>query len=79
MTDTFSQTQDIFRQVFKSDALEIQETTTASDISAWDSLNHIRLVSALEAHFGIKFALGELQKLKNVGMMVDLIEKKLAG
>ena len=28
---------------------------------------------------GIKFALGELQELKNVGDMVDLMEAKLAS
>lgn len=32
---------------------------------------------AIEKQFGIKFAFGELQGLKNVGEMITLIEKKI--
>lgn len=36
----------------------------------------VRLVVAIEKHFGIKFAFGELQDLKNVGEMAELIAEK---
>jgi acyl carrier protein len=45
-----------------------------------DSLNHIKLVSAIEKEFVIKFALGELMvlmELKDVGAMIDLMLEKL--
>lgn len=70
--------QDIFRDIFDEDDLEIQDTTSADDIEDWDSLNHINLVSAVEKKFKIRFALGELQSLKDVGAMIDLMEKKLS-
>ena len=38
----------------------------------------VRLVVAIEKHFGIKFAFGELQDLKNVGEMAELIAEKVA-
>ena len=41
------------------------------------SLNHINLVSAIEVEFKIKFTLGELMVLKDVGVMVNLILEKL--
>jgi acyl carrier protein len=67
----------IFREVFDDGTLTIKRETTADDIDDWDSLSHLNLVIAVEMKFGVKFALGELQSLKNVGEMVDLVGKKL--
>jgi len=75
--DTLTRITPIFRQVFEDDGIVIKRESTADDIDAWDSLSHINLVIAIEMEFNIRFALGELQALKNVGEMVDLIEKKI--
>lgn len=69
--------QEIFRDVFDDEELVICRETTASDIPEWDSLMHISLVSAIEKFFKVKFALGELQDLKNVGDMIDLVSSKI--
>lgn len=69
--------QEIFRDVFDMQELVICRETTASDIQEWDSLMHISLVSAIEKYFKVKFALGELQDLKNVGDMIDLVSSKI--
>ena len=37
--------------------LIIADDTTADDIEDWDSLEHINLITAIEQHFGIKFAM----------------------
>jgi acyl carrier protein len=42
-------------------------------VEGWDSLAHINLVTNIEQEFNVRFALGELAKLRNVGEMVDLI------
>ena len=67
----------IFRQVFDDDGITLTRSTTADDIDDWDSLTHMNLVMAVEVGFKVKFALGELQSLRNVGDMLDLINKKL--
>jgi acyl carrier protein len=74
---TIEKLQSIFREVFDDDSLEISEETTASDVDGWDSLSHINLVLSVEMAFGIRFALGELEELKNVGDMFKLINKKM--
>ena len=71
--EVFSGIQDIFRDIFDVDDLVISNTTNSDEIEDWDSLNHINLVSAIEKEFKIKFALGELMTLKDVGAMVDLM------
>lgn len=68
----------VFRQVFDDNSIVISRNSTADDIDDWDSLTHMNLVIALELRFKIKFALGELQTLKNVGEMLDMINKKLS-
>jgi len=67
------QMQEIFRDVFEDNSIVISDDTNAEDIDEWDSFNHINLVSAIEQKFGIKFALGELQELENVGDMIKLM------
>lgn len=66
----------IFRTVFDDDGIVISRTTTADDIEEWDSLTHMNLVMAVELHFKVKFALGELQALRNVGDLADMIDRK---
>lgn len=68
-----------FQQVFDDSDISLSRDTTADDIAGWDSLSHMNLIVAMELKFKIKFALGELQKLKNVGQMADLITKKVAA
>mgnify|MGYP001596566074 CR=1 FL=1 len=70
--------QSIFRDVFDISTLTIMDQTNSNDIDDWDSLNHINLVTAIEKDFSIKFALGELKNLKNVGEMLSLIERKIS-
>lgn len=69
--------QPIFQDVFDDEDLVVTNESNAKNIDDWDSLSHIRLVVAIEKQFGIKFAFGELQGLKNVGEMITLIEKKI--
>lgn len=67
----------IFKNVFENDNLVITEITSASDIEEWDSLTHVMLISAVEKHFNIRLKFGDIIKFKNVGDMVDLLERTL--
>jgi acyl carrier protein len=75
--EIFNEVQDIFRDIFDDDNMVIEDKTNSDDIEEWDSLNHINLVSAIEKEFEIRFALGELIALKDVGAMIDLMTEKL--
>lgn len=65
---------DVFRLVFDDEELVIGPKTTAKDIEAWDSLSHVQLVVAVEKRFGVRFNLGEVVALENVGQMMDVIK-----
>lgn len=68
----------ILQDVFDDDTLVATPELTAHDVKDWDSVNHITLVVAIEEEFHIKFKTAELEKMKNVGQMVEHIESKLA-
>lgn len=64
---------EVFRDVFDDEEIVVNDATTSKDIEDWDSLEHINLVSAVEQAFGIKFSMGQVVTMKNVGEMVDII------
>lgn len=66
-------TNEVFHDVFDDDSIIVTATTVADDIEDWDSLEHINLVVAIEERFNIKFTMGEVTGMKNVGEMVDII------
>jgi acyl carrier protein len=67
----------IMREVLELPDLNVTTATSAADVDEWDSMTHIQLISEIERKYKVRFALGELQALKNVGDMIGLIEKKL--
>ena len=68
---------EVFRDVFDDEEIVVNDSTTSSDIEDWDSLEHINLVSAVEQAFGIKFSMGQVVTMKNVGEMVDIILRQV--
>ena len=71
--EVFAALDEVFQDEFDDDTLHVTDATTADDIEDWDSLEHINLVVAVERRFGIKFTMGEVNGMKNVGEMVDII------
>ncbi|NPD86986.1 acyl carrier protein [Lentimicrobium sp. L6] len=66
----------VFRKIFNNNSLIISNELTANDVEGWDSLTHMLLVSEVENTFSIKFKLKDLNKMKNVGDMVEIISSK---
>ena len=75
--EVFEKINEVFRNVFEDDDITVNDETTAADIEDWDSLEHINLVNAIEQEFGIKFNMGQIVSMKNVGEMADIIMEKL--
>ena len=68
---------EVFQDVFDDDSITVNAETTADDIEDWDSLEHINLIAAVELEFGIKFNMGQVVTMKNVGEMADIILSQL--
>ena len=71
--EVFVKLNEVFQDVFDDESITVTETTTADDIEEWDSLEHINLLAAVEQEIGMKFNMGQVVSMKNVGEMADII------
>jgi acyl carrier protein len=44
------------------------------DVPGWDSFNYVNFIVAVEAEYGIKFRIAEIESFPNVGAIVKAIE-----
>ena len=65
--------EEIFRDNFDDDELELTRETTADDIEDWDSLEQINLLTTIGKKYGVKFSIDDVKGLAHVGDMVDLV------
>lgn len=75
--EVFEKLNEVFQEVFDDENIAVDEATTSADIDDWDSLEHINLIVAVENCFGIKFNMGEVSTMKNVGAMADIIQERI--
>ncbi|MBF0465644.1 MAG: acyl carrier protein [Nitrospirae bacterium] len=64
----------IFFEVFEVSGITMD--TVLNDIESWDSLNHMKLIAALEGAFSIRFTFPEIVKLLSVKKIYETIESK---
>jgi acyl carrier protein len=69
----------IIRDVLDTPDLAVTEATSADSVEGWDSFNHINIVVAVESHFGVKMHTAEIEELRNVGDLVELVHEKLGA
>lgn len=69
-----SRLQQVFRAVFGPEVSRLSEDDSPATIKGWDSLNHVYLMVALEAEFGVRFDADEITNLTSVGA----IQRRLA-
>ena len=66
----------IFRDILKNENITLTPETTAKDVDGWDSLTNMRLITAIEKHYNIRFGLREILKFKHVGDLCASIQAK---
>ena len=75
--EVYARLKEVFVDVFDDESIEISDSTVSTDVEGWDSLMHITLIGVIEDEFDIKFDMDDLPKMKNVGVMVDMIQEKI--
>lgn len=75
--EILAQLNNIFRDEFDNDKINVGFDSTAKEVEEWDSLSHVQLIVAIEKHFKIRFASREIQAWQNVGQMIDTVASKL--
>jgi acyl carrier protein len=66
----------VILKVLQLDEWDIADETLAAQIPGWDSLMHVNVILAIEKHFKVRFSNIEIIKLKNIGDLQRLLDKK---
>jgi acyl carrier protein len=69
----------ILADVLDNDSLQLTEASTADEVADWDSINQVKLLIGLENELKFRFSSNEVEGLKNVGALIDVVERKLAA
>ena len=72
-----SQVREVMAGVLDVEAGEIVDGFRRDDASAWDSMNHLRLISALEEAFGIRFTMKEVGEMESFGDVRQRVAERL--
>lgn len=70
---------EVLCDTFGLDEEEISQNMSNDSIASWDSLNHLRLVSALEQEFDIRLTMEEINSMTNYEKIVEYVGKHLQG
>lgn len=65
--------------VLQLDDYDISDTTVATDVPGWDSLAHVRVLAAVEKAFDIRFRSLEVLRIRNVGELQAMVDRKTGG
>ncbi len=67
---------EIFNDVFMRDDMTLTPELSAKDVAGWDSFKQIEIMVSVEERFGIKLNTREIDSLRNVGDLAEVITKK---
>jgi len=78
-TPVLSRVSVLVADVFQIPVEDIRPESSPDSIEAWDSLQHLNLVLAIEQEFGIQFTPEEIEQLLSVELIAALVAEKLAA
>ena len=77
MNSTFAQVQAIASDIFGVPAGKITPDSSPETIEAWDSMQHLNLVLAIEEKFGVQLAPEDIEQMKTIAATASLVGKRL--
>jgi acyl carrier protein len=69
---TLERVSKVFSEVFEWDA-QLSRQTAPEDVTGWDSLGHLKLVSGLEEEFGVRLEVDDIMEMTSVGRILDIV------
>jgi acyl carrier protein len=69
---------EIFADLFELETGQVTAGLQREAVRLWDSLNHLRLISAIEERYGVKFSMAEIESIDGVPRLLALLEQRTA-
>lgn len=58
---------------------QVTRDTSPESVEAWDSVQHLNIVLSLEQEFGVSVPPEDIDRLKSVGDIVDMVQRTSGG
>lgn len=78
-TDLDSRIREVMAEVLEIEPGEIGEELRRDGTPQWDSISHLRMVTALEEAFGIRFTMKEVGEMERFTTVRRLVAEHLQG
>jgi len=65
----------IVSDVFEMDEKDLTDEHSPDNVETWDSMNHLKLVTAIENEYNMKLSMREIQSMVSVGDIKKIINK----
>ena len=72
--DLRSRLSEVFDDVLGYDGI-ITDDLSLDSLESWDSLGHVNLLMGIQMEFSIKFSIEEMQAIKSVKDIIQLVQK----
>ena len=69
----------IFADILDVNEEKITETFGPNDAAMWDSMNNLRLITALEEEFNIQLTMGEIREMDSFGKIKEVVGRHLSN
>ncbi len=69
----------ILRDILLDDSIALSMQTRRDDVPGWDSFAYINFIVAVEAEFGLKFRVGDVESFPDVGAIVTEVTRITAA
>lgn len=66
----------IMQKIFENPNIHATPEMTAKDVEKWTSMTNVMFIAEVEKEFGFKFHFKDVMGLKNVGDLIQVIQKK---
>ena len=61
--------------VFEVDVDDLGLDTSPETLDSWDSLNHLRLITAIETSFGVHLSMQAVMGIDTIKALIETVEK----
>lgn len=69
---------EILSDVLEIDIKEVNEGLSQENTEDWDSVTHLTLIAEIEDGFNISLEPSEIEKMKTVGVILNIMKEKQA-
>ena len=79
LTTILDHVRQVASDIFAVPVVNIGADSSADTIEAWDSMQHLNLVLAIEEKFDVHFSPEEIERMRNLGIIAAILETKTSA